>query len=257
MRKMKVATYNIWNSSTGMPLREQYIINEIKNINADILCLQEVQNEKQAILIANECDYNYFFFEHYLDEHEGLCILSKRPFNESVSWIDHVNAVYGSVICEDKVIGIVNLHLPWESTLQRERQIVDIVTYVDKENFDYVLIAGDFNCSDSADVQRYLLGDCSLLCTEARPCWFDLALSYAETSNTVAESTLDFRNNPRFKGINTIEINQRFDRILLRNTYPNEFPIVMNSKTFGKQIYDDIHLSASDHYGVVVEMNFD
>lgn len=132
---MKIATYNIWNSNTGMPLRQQYIINEIRTINADILCLQEVQNEKQAELIASECDYGYFFFEHYLHEDEGLCILSKGPFNEKVSWISHVNAIYSSVMSADKTIGIVNLHLPWHSPLQREYQIVDIVTYIHKKNF--------------------------------------------------------------------------------------------------------------------------
>ena len=39
---MKLATYNIWNSSAGMPLRFTQIVNEIVNLDADIICLQEV-----------------------------------------------------------------------------------------------------------------------------------------------------------------------------------------------------------------------
>ncbi len=72
---------------------------------------------------------------------------------------------------------------------------------------------------------------------------------------TKAEDTLNFRENPRFKH-NTIESNVRVDRILLRNTYPHEFPMLKECTVFGRQIYEDIGLSASDHYGVVVEIEW-
>lgn len=114
-------------------------------------------------------------------------------------------------------------------------------------------MAGDFNCNDSSDVQRFLSGECLLDHCESRPCWFDLALSYAELSNANVEYTLNFRENPRFKH-NTIETNSRFDRILLRNAYPNDFPVLMKCSIFGKTIYKDIELAASDHYGLIVEI---
>lgn len=82
-----------------------------------------------------------------------------------------------------------------------------------------------------------------------------LALSYAELKHTKAEATLNFRENPGFK-YNTIEINSRYDRILLRNTYPQGFPILKNCTVFGQTVYNDINLAASDHYGVVVEMQW-
>lgn len=62
--------------------------------------------------------------------------------------------------------------------------------------------------------------------------------------------------NPRFVN-NTIELNSRFDRIMLRNTYPCELPILKECGIFGKKVYQDINLSASDHYGLVVEIDFD
>lgn len=43
---MKIATYNIWESPVGMPLRFVQIVNEIVNQNADIMCLQEVADIK-------------------------------------------------------------------------------------------------------------------------------------------------------------------------------------------------------------------
>ncbi len=213
---MKIATYNIWNSESGMPYRIKYIVNEIKLINADVLCLQEVSSRKLAESIA-------------------------------------ANAIYCSFFYNSQKIAVVNVHLPWDSVLSREHQIIKIVNAVDKKTYDYVYMAGDFNCSDFSDVQRFLLGECTLNNCEALPCWFDLASAYAEITDKKAENTLDFRKNPRFKE-NTIETNSRFDRILLQNTYPQQFPVLNRCNVFGTAIYEDIALAASDHYGVVVEM---
>ena len=50
---MRIATYNVWNSERGMPVREKYLINEIRNVKADVICLQEVHNEELAQRIAD------------------------------------------------------------------------------------------------------------------------------------------------------------------------------------------------------------
>ena len=78
-------------------------------------------------------------------------------------------------------------------------------------------------------------------------------LCLQEVPNKAAECTLNFRENPRFRN-NTIELNARFDRIMLRNPYPEDFPVLESCAVFGKTVYEDIHLEASDHYGVVVEV---
>ena len=252
---MRIATYNVWNSEAGMPQREKYIIDEILKTKADVLCLQEVRDKAQAEYIANQVNYEYFFFDNYKNEDEGLCILSNIPFVRCASWLDTANAICCYFLWNKKEIVVVNLHLPWDSVLQREKQITDIVTRVDMEKVDYVFLSGDFNCSDTSDVHRFLIGDCSLANMEANPCWYDLALSYATETGSNTEYTLNFRENPRFSN-NTIETNLRADRILLRNTYPCAFPVLKACSLFGKRVYDDIHLSASDHYGVVVEMDF-
>lgn len=136
---------------------------------------------------------------------------------------------------------------------ERERQIADIVATVDDKKVDYLFLAGDFNCTDTSDVQRFLTGECLLAGNEAKPRYYDLALAYAELIGKEPECTLDFRKNPRFQN-NTIELNARFDRILLRNTYPCEFPVLRSCITFGQTVYEDIRLAASDHYGVAVEI---
>ena len=64
---LKIATYNIWNSESGMPYRIKYIVNEIKLINADVICLQEVSSRKLAEGIAANADYPYWYFDNYPD----------------------------------------------------------------------------------------------------------------------------------------------------------------------------------------------
>lgn len=249
---MKIATYNIWNSESGMPDRARHIVEEITDVKADVICLQEVSDKSMAGMIAEKTGYEYCFFDHYRDSDEGLCILSRIAFEECGSWMDKVNAVHGSFLWNGRRVAVVNLHLPWDSVAERERQIVDIAASIDN-SCDYIYLAGDFNCTDTSDVHRFLTGECLLQGREAVPCWYDLALSYAEVSHTTAEHTLNFRENPRFQN-NTIEQNARYDRIMLRNTYPCEFPILKSCTVFGRTIYEDIYLSASDHYGVVVDM---
>ena len=250
---MKIATYNICNSECGMPHRLNYIIAEIQKVKADILCLQEVCNKETAEQIATRTGYSHCFFDNYPNDEEGLCILSNFPFVECDSWMENVNAIYCSFLCDEKRVSVVNLHLPWDSVAEREHQITDIVTAIDAKQYDTVYLAGDFNCTDTSDVQRFLTGECLLRGRESKPCWYDLALSYAELTGTAAECTLNFRENPRFRN-NTIELNARFDRILLRNPYPGDFPVLESCAVFGRTVYEDIHLAASDHYGVVVEV---
>lgn len=82
---------------------------------------------------------------------------------------------------------------------------------------------------------------------------YDLAAAAAQLSNSHVKGTLNFRENPRFHA-NTIEVNQRFDRIFLGNPYPFEFPKLIECDIFGNKVYSEIGLAASDHYGVYAKI---
>lgn len=91
---MKLATYNIWNSEEGMPARTETIWQEILKVGADLICLQEVADDKTAETIAAKAGFEFLFFDSYENEQEGLCIASKIPFEEKQSWCYDTKAIF-------------------------------------------------------------------------------------------------------------------------------------------------------------------
>ena len=245
---MIIATYNVWDSDVGMPMRFRQIIDEISGIKADIICLQEVSDRSKHDSISSLCGYD----NSYWQAQTGLSILSRHPIEKT---IDFQYGISAFIRFERKALLVVNVHLPWEKALLREKAIVDIVENISSMKADYTFLMGDFNCSERSSVYRFLTNEQSLFGADAY--YFDLAEAYAGMHETKVMPTLNFRDNPRW-GVaepqNTIEVNQRYDWILLKNTYPKELPELRNCTLFGTKTSQETNLAASDHYGVMVEM---
>ena len=245
---MIIATYNIWDSDAGMPVRTQHLAVEIAQTKADIICLQEVSDRAKHDRFSSLCGYS----DSYWQAQTGLSILSRYPIEKTVD-LQYATAAY--IQFEGKTLLVVNVHLPWEKASLREKAIVDIVENISCMKADYTFLAGDFNCSEKSSVYRFLTNGQSLLGADAY--YFDLAEAYAEMNDTKAPATLNFRENPRWgmaESKNTIEVNQRFDWILLKNPYPNELPELKNCTMFGTKTFPETGLAASDHYGIKVEI---
>ena len=259
---MKLATYNIWNDEAGMPYRLEQITDEITGINADIICLQEVADLERHKKLAELCGYAY---SHYKTD-AGLSILSKLPMtpqgtNGTLGAMDKTaDFAFGTAAflrSEKGNLFIINVHLPWESASLREKAIVDIVNAAAGAQADYCFLLGDFNCSEVSSVHRFLTNEQSLLGSDAY--FFDLADAFAGRTGKKALPTLNFRENPRWGVVqpeNTIEVNGRFDWILLKNPYPQSLPVLKDYAIFGTKVSPRTKLAASDHYGVFVEIEF-
>lgn len=247
---MKIATYNIWESPVGMPLRFVQIVNEIVNQNADIMCLQEVSDIKTQAELALQCKYSYFCFCPLT----GLLILSRLPIEERHE-LPYALAV--RVNENQKSLIVVNVHLPWDSVVKQENAIIEIMEKTRQMQADYMFILGDFNNSENSSIYRFLRNEQSLQGCEAY--FYDLAEAFAETTKTAILPTLNFRENPRWGVVekkNTIEVSRRFDFIMLKNPYPADFPLLREYGIFGRDISKETGLAASDHYGVYAELKF-
>jgi endonuclease/exonuclease/phosphatase family metal-dependent hydrolase len=256
---MKVVTYNIWNSDSYFKIRLEQLCKVLINCNADIIGLQEVRNEEVVDYIKNQCQYKYSLWKKYCDENEGLAILSRYPiiFAET-NWESGRN-VHNSFVLrveinyKNKKIGITNLHLDYESVLNRENEIVETDRMIERyENSDYELLLGDFNSYPESSVYRYLTGQQSL--NNHATNWHDLHKIYASKIGIKPKVTLDFFNNPRWDNQNVIEIPGRFDYIMLKSPYPKENPILNSVHIIGDQ--RELQVTPSDHYAVVCDIDF-
>ena len=250
---MKVATYNIWNDERGWPDRLKQIYKEIEKQNADILCLQDVPNEEHCKLLAEKGNFKFYYFKQ--SSTCELAILSKLPF---VSKHCHSEALIGTFQMGDSLIEVMNVHLPWDSVLSCEKQVITLVNENKKSNADYSIFCGDFNCVDGSSVQNFLFGKQSLYGEEAVPVWNDLAIVYQNFTDIKPKATLDLSSNPRWKENRYKECaGTRIDWILLKETYPKPTPKLSAFGLFGTQVSPSTGYCASDHYGVFAELDFE
>lgn len=256
---MKIATYNIWNSNCNFNIRLKLLCKLLVNCNADIIAIQEVKNKEVVDYIKDQCKYEYSLWKKYYDQNQGLAILSKYPvvFAET-NWEKESN-VHNSFVLRtiidynNKKIGVTNLHLDYESALNRETEIVKAIKMIETYNkSDYELLLGDFNSYTESSVYRYLTGKQSL--NNHATNWIDLYEIYAAKTGIKPRATLDFFNNPRWDNENVMEIPGRFDYIMLKSPYPKKNPILNSVNIIGDN--RELELTPSDHYGVICDIDF-
>lgn len=250
---MRIATYNIWNDQRGWPGRLEQICNEIRHQSADIICLQDVPDEEHCKLLAKECGYDFFYFVKQSSTCE-LAILSKLPFLSKRSFS---KAIIVTVKVLDFTVEVINVHLPWDSVLSSERQVIALVNENKKSNVDYSFFCGDFNYEEGSSVYNFLLGKQSLYGEEAVPYWEDLAIVHRDITGINPKPTLDLSSNPRWKSHGYKECaGTRIDLILLKYSYPKSSPKLKAFHLFGTEVSSDTGYCASDHYGVFAELDF-
>lgn len=250
---MKIATYNIWNDDRGWPERLNQIYKEINAQNADIICLQDVPDEDYCRLLMEKCNYGYSYFTKGISCE--LAVLSRLPFSikENYSEGQIVQVKAGNSILE-----IINVHLPWDSILKCEKQVIALVNKNKNTNADYSLFCGDFNCVEGSSVQNFLFGNQSLYGEEAVPVWNDLAIEYEMHTGVKPKATLDLATNPRWKDNGYKECaGNRIDWILMKETYPKPTPELLETGIFGTEVSPETGYCASDHYGVYAVLDFE
>lgn len=250
---MRLATYNIWNADRGMPQRMDLIIQECNTIQANILCLQEVAFAASKKII-NACTHDPY--HHYLaidQEGGGLLTLSQYKIIES---IEFQYALFCVMNVDGLRILVINVHLPWDSILKQEHLIIDIIKKAETITCDYAFLMGDFNASAESSVHHFITGQRSLHHQETNPYWNDLAEAYADITNSKPRNTLDLRANPRWQNKPFAVKSERVDRIYNKDAFPKPFVMIHNLELFGKKVDKETAYCASDHYGVVCDIEW-
>ena len=257
--QMKIATYNIWNNEE-QDKREKYILQELHMVEADVVGLQEVTEDFFESVLAKDKIYLYSCFYTYAGENEGLAFLSKFPICEehflNKKEEDAYSKALNVIITISSIkISITNVHLPWDSVKKQEEQIVAIDRFIHaQQDVDFYILLGDFNGNMNSSVNHYLLGDQTINGYESNLYWNDLQSGYCVRKGMPLTPTLDFINNPRWAGKETITVPMVADRIYVMESWDD---VDMNGLViFGTEVYSDIEMTASDHYGIVAELEF-
>ena len=172
--QLKIATYNIqgMRPGTSPEIRIQYIIEKLKELDPDIIGLQEICEKKntsdpqnQAEVIANALS-NRFGIEYYIyqkkqtdeawwgsfKQFEGM--ISKYPFIEKdytvlTGGLFPVFCLYGLFNTPIGEVNFFTTHLSYESAWVNETQIQEILNFTSLKraitNNDNTIVVGDFN----------------------------------------------------------------------------------------------------------------
>lgn len=259
---MKIATYNVWNENKGVGNRFDQLVNEINSVGSDIIGLQEVTSYFYETYLASNKNYPFHIYGKYSNEDEGLAILSKYPILESCflhTSKEHSFSKALNILLEvdGRKISFTNLHLPWNSALEKERQICEIDRYLHTQlsQNGLLIMVGDFNGGMNSSIHRYLIGEQSLNGCESNPYWDELATGYSAISGEPIRATLDTITNPRWAGSKAAYPPTATDRIYTLE-YRYDFSLE-SLRIFGTTISPQNGLAPSDHYGVVAEIEFD
>lgn len=282
---LKIATYNIYNDDLGQEKRADLILRELCAVDADIIGLQEVtekffknylsvnsaffmRDSVQELYTIKRCEereasiFNYSAFFKYQGENEGLAILSRYPFEEifflqtSRAW-EESNALNVLFSVNGFRFSLTNLHLPWDSARQKEKQITAIDRYIhlQQDKADFFILLGDFNSNLNSSVHRFLLGDQTIDGAESNLYWNDVQSGYCARTGTPMTATLDFIHNPRWKENENIYVPKVTDRIYVMESW---YTIAIKEfQIFGTKIFEDMEVYASDHYGITAKLQFE
>ncbi len=177
---LRVVTLNIWNVSGDWRARRQAILAVLREVDPDIVCLQEVvANDRgnQAEWLAAELDGMHCAFGGapltVAEGRFGNAILSRWPIEaESTGNLpeepDDQETQRVVLHARTGGVDVFSTHLAWQlhDAALRERQMQAVTAFV-AENADASapvgpVLAGDFNAEPDSTVIRYLCGLASL-----------------------------------------------------------------------------------------------
>ena len=267
---MRIATYNLWNSTFDWERRLYAAMEELAMLDADVVGMQEAPTHAPGgraftDFLRDRTNYPHALHVAYPVEPdesgrpEGLAFLSKLPLEDvRFNWEDEAataNNWAAKVVVDwhGASLGIANVHLDWEQAASRERHMDRIVQELIYEcGCQHDILCGDFNEDVDSPVSEFLEARESSAGRGAQ--WRDLARSWHSALGEAAPVTVDFTGNPRWKGQTVDSAPARFDRIYLRSGESSRDLRVVRAGLFGKAPSNRFGIVPSDHYGVFVDL---
>ncbi len=260
---LKILSWNLWWRFGPWQERATAIISTLKNIDADVICLQEVWDDGDRNLaaeLAAELGFHYVYAPGAKPNKVfmGNAILSRWPIlrHEICGLFDPKGAEEMRVVIFAEIDGprgkipVFCTHLHWQMHHShiRQRQVADLTAFIDSKRpwkFPPIL-AGDFNADPQAEEIRMLTGQTS--CPTKNLVFHDAwAFLHPDKSGFTWDNA-----NPYVA--QEFEPDRRIDYIFAGWPRARGAGHVVSCEVAAVLAIDDVQ--PSDHYGVLAELRY-
>ena len=260
---LRVLSWNIWWRYGPWQNRQPAIVETLKNLDCDIIALQEVWQDdttNYAAILAAELGYHHVFAASMEREGFGFgnALLSRWPISQSQSVMlygveengEGRCALFAEIDGPRGVLPFFATHLNWKfhHSHIRQRQVADLARFVDaRATFAFPpVVCGDFNADPMSEEIRMLTGltTCPVEGLAFQDAW-------VAARNDSPGFTWD---NANPYAVEILEPNRRIDYILAGMPRERGAGHVVSCEVVAKDPVNDVY--PSDHYGVVAQLRY-
>jgi endonuclease/exonuclease/phosphatase family metal-dependent hydrolase len=260
---VRVATWNIWWRFGPWETRQPLVVEELRRIDADVVCLQEVWGTDDTTagdLIADELGYECRYaglVELSPGVRFGNAVLSRWPITDhehrALPALDepdeHRLVLRADVDGPRGPLQVFCTHLNWrfDHSHVRQAQVQAIASFVQESRpREYPpVVCGDFNATPHSDEIRTLTGE--------RPVADDLVLVDAWRHVHAHDPGFTWNNENPFVAAQ-LEATRRLDYVFAGWFKSRGAGNPVSAELFGTEPVGGVH--PSDHYGVVAELRY-
>lgn len=273
-QRIRVASLNFLNDPDRYDQRIEVLLSELKTLDPDVLCLQEVLTLKAEGLIEALREVGLIYYTHSTvlsptrtGDQSGNYTFSKFPFESAQELLVDMPNEIGLVSTRYKYntqeVHVINGHFAFGPTREYDRclQAARADTYAveaKKQNPEaIILLTGDLNATSDTDTILYLRGKRAL--DRRSTLWVD---SYEYLGTPDIETTSDsdtywgiqtavHANNPIFPNIAEA---RRIDYIFSYGWVYGKAGTPVTYDRWGDTCHPKYGFEVSDHYGVTAEI---
>jgi endonuclease/exonuclease/phosphatase family metal-dependent hydrolase len=264
---MRILTWNLWWRFGPWEARQPAILETLRRVDADVVCLQEVwetrSGESQAKAIADALGYRHVYAAglglDLAEESMGNAVLSRWPITGARAialpappGLDELRGVLrGDIDGPRGPFEVFCTHLNWrlDQSHVRQQQIAAVCQFIaeTREQRDYpAILCGDFNAEpDSAEI-RLLTGDAAV--PTPKLVFFDAWRVAGDGGPGWTWSRL----NP-FTAADP-EPDRRIDFVFVGYPHAEARGEILSARVEGVEPIEGV--MASDHYAVCVEIRY-
>ena len=265
LRKMRVrvVSWNLWGRWGPWEARQEPIRKVLAEIDADIICLQEVWAEgerTQASVLAQAFGFHSCYGARlpFPDFHLGIGIVSRWPIAACAELdlpaLDEPDerrlALRADIDGPRGPLQVFNTHLNWrfDHSHVRQAQVQAIARFIAEspERSYPPILCGDLNATPDSDEIRMLTGRARVPAA---------GLVFHDAWEVAGDGTPGFTwDNANPFAVRDLEPNRRIDYVLAGWPKEGGAGQIVEARVAGKAAVDGIH--ASDHAAIVAELRY-